>query len=103
MNQSGKTFYTPKNKYARDFIHRTVHGGRVVALSRKFASTSFNQIVNILKKYSGKEHEISKLFEIYCQRIDKVKKLYTKEYENKFNDYRKINKQLFENYINKIV
>ena len=101
MKQSEKTFYTPKNKYVRDFIHRTVHGGRVVALNRKFVSTSFNQIVNILKNYFGKEHEISKLFEIYFQQIDKVKKHYTKKYENKFDDYRKINKQQFENYIKK--
>ena len=50
VKQSGKTFYTPKNKYVRDFIHKTVHGGRVVALNRKFLSTSFKQIVNILKK-----------------------------------------------------
>ena len=75
--------------------------GRVVALNRKFLSTSFNQIVNILKNYFGKEHEISKLFEIYFQRIDKVKKHYTKKYENKFDDYRKISKQHFENYIRK--
>ena len=101
MKQSGKTFYTPKNKYVRDFIHKTVHGGRVVALNRKFVSTSFNQKVNILKKYLGKAHEISKFFEIYFQRIDKVKKHYAKKYENKFDDYRKINKQHFENYIKK--
>ena len=101
MKQSGKTFYAPKNKYVRDFIQKTVHGGRVVALNRKFVSTSFNQIVNILKNYFDKEHEISKLFEIYFQRIDKVKKHYTKKYENKFDDYRKISKQHFENYIRK--
>ena len=101
MKQSAKTFYTPKNKYVRDFIHRSVHGGRVVALNRKFVSTSFNQIVNILKKYFGKEHEISKLFEIYFQRLDKVKKQYTNKYENKFDEYRKTNKQHFENYIKK--
>ena len=56
MKQSGKTFYTPKNKYVRDFFHKTVHGGRVVALNRKFVSTSFKQLVNILKKFFGKEH-----------------------------------------------
>ena len=101
MMQSRKTFYTPKNKYVRDFIHKTVHGGRVVALNRKFVSTSFSQIVNILKKYFGKEHEISKLFEIHFQRIEKVEKHYTKKYENRFDDYRKINKQHFENDIKK--
>ena len=99
--QSGKTFYTPRNKYFRDFTQKIVHGGRVVALNRKFVSTSFNQIVNILKKYFGKEHEISTLFEIYFRQINKVKKHYTRKYENKFDENRKINKQHFENYIKK--
>ena len=67
----------------------------------KFVSTSFNQIVNILKKYFSKEYEIAKLFEIYFQRIEKVKKHYTKKYKIKFDDYRKKNKQHFENYIKK--
>ena len=89
MKQSGKTFYTPGNKYFRDFFQKIVHGGRVVALNRKFVSTSFNQIVNILKKYFGKEQEISTLFEIYVRQIDNVKKHHTKKYENKFDDYRK--------------
>ena len=101
IRESGKPFYRPKNKYVRDFIHKTVHGGRVVALNRKFVSTSFSQIVNILRKYFGKEHEISTLFEIYFRQIDRVEKYYTKKYENKFDDYRKINKQHFENYIEK--
>ena len=82
-------------------FHKRVHGGRVVALNRKFVSTSFSQIVNILRKYFGKEHEISTLFEIYFRQIDKVKKYYSKKYEKKFDDYRKINKQHFENYIKK--
>ena len=101
MKQSEKTLYTAKYKYVRIFIHKSVHGGRVVALNPKFASTSFNQIANILKKNFGKELEISILFEIYFRQIDKVKKYYTKKYENKFDDYRKINKQHFENYIKK--
>ena len=84
MKQSGKKFYTPK-KYVRDFIHKIVHGGRVVALNRKFVATSFNQVVNILKKYFGKEHELSTFFEIYFRKKDKMKKNYTKKHENKFD------------------
>ena len=65
-----------------------------------FVSTSLIQIVNILKKYVGKEHQKSTFFEIYFRKIDKFKKQHTKKNENRFNDYRKINKQHFENYIN---
>ena len=86
MKQSEKKIYTPNIEFGRDFFPITVHGGRVVALNRKFESTSFNQIANILKKYFSKEHEISTLFEIYFRQIYKVKKHYTKKIENKFDD-----------------
>ena len=91
-NESGKTFYTPKK--VRDFIHKTVHGGRVVALNRKFVLSSFNQIINILRKYFGKEHEISTLFEIYFQRIGNVKTRYIKKYEDELDDYWKKTKSI---------
>ena len=80
-----------------------MHGGRVIALKRKFVSTSFKQIVNILKKYFGKKHEISTLFEIYFGEIDKIKKLCTKKHEKKFDDYRTVNKDHFENYNEQII
>ena len=34
VKESRKTFYTPNNNYVLDFTHKTVHGGRVVALNK---------------------------------------------------------------------
>ena len=79
MKQSEKTYYTPKNKHVRDFVRKTVHGGRVAALNRKFVLNSFIQIVNILKEHFGKEHEISTIFERYFRKIDVVKKHFRKK------------------------
>ena len=101
VKASGKTFFTPKNKYVRDFVHKTVLGGTIVALNRNFVSTSFNEKIDILKKIFGNEHERSTLFKIYFRKEDKYKKRYTKKYENKIDDYRKINKQHFEDCIKK--
>ena len=100
MEASGKTFYTPKNKYVRDFIRKTVHGGRVVALNRKFVSSSFNQIVDILEKYLGKDQEISTLFSIYYRQINKVREHYNKKYESRYVDYRRIDTKEQEKYVN---
>ena len=73
MKQSGKRSIHQK-KYFRVCIHKTVHGGRFVALNRKFVSTSFNQIVNIQRKYLGKEHEISTILEKNFRKKIKLKK-----------------------------
>ena len=101
MEVSGKSFYTPKNKYVRDFIRKTVHGGRVVALNRKFVSSSFNQIVDILEKYLGKDQEISTLFSIYYRQINKVREHYNNKYESRYVDYRRIDTKEQEKYVNK--
>ena len=50
LKEDNKTFYTPKNNYVRHFVRKTVHGGRVICLNRKFVSSSFDKIVNILDK-----------------------------------------------------
>ena len=103
MKESVNTICTPKIEYVRDFIHKTVHGGRVVALNRNFVSSSFNQRVNVLRNYFGEEHEILTLVEIYFRKIDKVKKHYTKKYESEFDDYRVINEKNFEEIIKKLL
>ena len=59
--EDNKILYTPKNKYVRDFIKRTVHGGRVLACKKKFVSKSFTDIVNVLKKFYAKDLEVSVL------------------------------------------
>ena len=85
--------------HVRDFNHKIVHDGRVVALNRKFVSSSFDQRVNTLRKYFGKECEISAIIEIYFRQIDKVKKHYMKKNEGKLDEYREINEEHFEKYI----
>ena len=101
MEASGKSFYTPKNKYVRDFIRKTVHGGSFVALNRKFASSSFNQTVDILEKYLGKDQEISTLFSIYYRQINKVREHFNNKYESRFVDYRRIDTKEQVKYVNK--
>ena len=101
IEASGKSFYTPKNKYVRDFIRKTVHGGRVVALNRIFVSSSFNQLVDILEKNLGKGQEISTLFSIYYRRMNKVREHYNNKYESRYVDYRRIDTKEQEKYVNK--
>ena len=72
-------FYTPKNKYVRNFIRKTIHGGRVTCLNCKFVSTSFDKIVNILEKYYGSNLEISDLFGKHFKYLKKYKNITKKK------------------------
>ena len=89
------------NKNKTICIRETVHGRRVVALNRKFVSSSFNQIVDILEKYLGKDQEISTLFSIYYRQINKVREHFNNKYESRYVDYRRIDTKEQEKNVNK--
>ena len=63
LKEDKRILYTPKNKYVRDFIKQTVHGGRVLACNKKFVSESFTDVVNVLEKFYGIVLEVSVLFD----------------------------------------
>ena len=53
LKESNQSLYTPKNKYLCQIIRESIHGGRVICLSRKFVSSSFDETVEILESYFG--------------------------------------------------
>ena len=79
IKDSNKKFYTPKNTFVRDFIQKTVHGGRVICLNRNFVSSSLDETVKIPGRYYGFNLETSASFENY---FDYIKKIY-KKYKDK--------------------
>ena len=65
LQEEGKSFYTPKEKNARNFVRETVKRGRVMALNRKLVSSSFNSRIKIFAKHFGFGLETSVLLEKY--------------------------------------
>ena len=51
IKEDNRILHTPKNKNFRDFIKKTVHGGRFLACIKNFVPKSFENAVNFLNKY----------------------------------------------------
>ena len=47
-------FYTFNDKYVRNFIQKSIKGGRVAALNRYFESNQCEEILNIIEKHLKK-------------------------------------------------
>ena len=73
LKEDNKILHTPKNKYVRDFIRRTIHGGRVISCTQRFISKSFNEVVTNLEKYYGYNLEVSELFAKFFKHINAIK------------------------------
>ena len=99
LKEDNKILYTPKDKYVRGFFKQTVHGGRVLACNKKFVSKSFEDVVNIVEKFYGKDLEVSALFGKNFKHINTNKNYYMEKYEAKFDDYRRIKIKKLQEYI----
>ena len=73
LKESNKILYTPKNKYVRDFFKKTVRGGRSSACNKLFVSKSFEEVVNVLESFHGKDFEIFISFDKYFRHINTMK------------------------------
>ena len=63
-----REFYTFNDKYVRNFIRKSIKGGRVAALNRYFESNQCEEILNIIKKHLKlNNNEISNIVDEYLK------------------------------------
>ena len=97
-----REFYTFNDKYVRDFIRKSIKGGRVGAFNRYFESNQFNEIMSTIKKHLKiNDNEISNIIDKYLNYINTKRNKFILEFENDEKDYRKINKKELDNFLNK--
>ena len=97
-----REFYNFNNKYVRDFIRKSIKGGRVCAFVRYFESKQCEQILNTIKNHLKiKDNEISKIIDNYLKYINIKRDEFKLEFENGEKDYRKINKKELDNFLDK--
>ena len=97
-----REFYTFNDKYVRDFIRRSIKGGRCGAFIRYFESNQCENILNTIKKLLKiDDNEISKIIDEYLNYINTKRKEYTLEFENGEKDYRKLNKKELDKFLEK--
>ena len=98
-NKDGE-FYTFNNKYVRDFIRKSIKGGRVGAFNRYFESNQCEEILNTIKKHLKiNDDEISNLIDKYLKYINTKRDEFKTEFENGEKDYRKINNKELDKFL----
>ena len=94
----------PKNnyndKYMRHFVRRSIKGGRVCAFNQNYKSKKCDDILKIITEELYVKGIIYDNKEVYLEYKSKYLKIYEKQYESKFNDYRDEDVEEEENYIN---
>ena len=97
-----REFYTFNDKYVRDFIRKSIKGGRCGSYIRYFESKQFDEIMSTIKKHLKiNDNETSNKVDEYLKYINNKRKEYKLEFENNEKDYRKIIKKELDDFIDK--
>ena len=97
-----REFYTFNAKYVRDFIRKSIKGGRVAAFTRYFESNQCEEILNTIKKHLKiDDNEISNIIDKYLKYNNTKRDEFKTEFENNGKDYRKKNKNELEKFLEK--
>ena len=83
-----KTLYTSNNKYVRAFIRKSICGGRVIALKKRFISSEYDNITLIIMNYFNCSEK--EAIPTYLKYIKSEKDKITKDIDNELTDYRNI-------------
>ena len=97
-----RDFYTFNDKYVRDFIRKSIKGGRVAALNRYFESNQCEEILHIIKKHLRiNDNGISIIIDGYLKYNNTKRDEFKLEFENCKKDYRKVNKKELDKFLEK--
>ena len=97
-----REFYTFNDKCVRDFIRKSIKGGRVAALNRYFESNRCEEILNTIKRHLKMNvNEISKIVDEYLKYINTKRDEFKLEFKNGEKDCREISKKELDNFLEK--
>ena len=84
-----RQFYNFNDKYVRDFVRKSIHGGRCVSFNRFCESNQCEEILKIITKLKKKDNEFSNIFDNSLKNINNKRDEYKLEFENGEKDYQK--------------
>ena len=97
--EENEPIYTYNDNYMRWFVRQSIKGGRVCAFNQYYKSKHCNDILKIINIELAVKGTVYDTIEAYMEYKNKHFKIFEKEYENQFDDYRHENVEEKEKYI----
>ena len=93
--------YTYNDKYMKWLVRQSIKRGRVCAFNQYYKSKICDKVLKILSEELNVIGNVDDIIEAYVKYKNHHMNIIRKAYESKFNDYRGIDKEEMNNYINK--
>ena len=98
--EEDEPMYTYNDKNMRWFVRQSIKGGRVCAFNQYYKSKHCDDILKIINKELAVKGTVYDTIEAYMEYKNKHFKIFEKEYEDHFEDYRLENEEEKQKYIN---
>ena len=98
--EEDEPIYTYNDKYMRWFVRQAAYGGGVCAFNQYYKSKHCDDIFKIISEELCVKGNVYDIIEAYMEYKNQHFKIFEKEYENQFNDYRDENIEEKEKCIN---
>ena len=100
-DENDETIYTYTDTFMRNFVRKSVKGGRCNACIQHYKSSISDEVFNIISRELNVQGNICEVMEKYFEYKNKHRNIKENENHSKFDDYRDINEEERTNYINK--
>ena len=100
-DDNDEPIYTYTDPFMRNFVRKSIKGGRCNAFNQHYKSEISDEVFNIISKELNVNGNICDLLEKYFKFLNKYEKQYGKEFNSRYDDYRDINEKEKEKYVNR--
>ena len=100
-DENDEPIYTHNDEYMRWFVRQSIKRERVCSFNQKYRSKICDEVSKILSQKLNVKRNVYDIIEVYMKYKNHHLKTIKEVYESKFNDYRDIDEEEMNNYINK--
>ena len=100
-DENDEPIYTYNDKYMRWFVRQSIKGGRVCAFNQYYKSKISDDILKIISKELNFTGNVYDIIEAYMEYKNAHLKIIKDKYESQFDDYRDIDEDELNEYVNK--
>ena len=100
-NENDEPIYTYTDPFMRNFVRKSIEGGRCNAFNQHYKSEISDEVFNIISKELNVNGNVCDILEKYFQFVNKLEKEYANEFDSKYDEYRDIDQKEKEKYVNK--
>ena len=92
-DENDEPIHTYTDQFMRNFVRKTIKGGRCNAFNQHYISLISDEVFNIMSRELNVNGNVCDILEKYFEFSNRYKKQYAKKFDSNYDDYRDIDQK----------